>query len=259
MSNWNDAEVVKQQYATETNLNIRIAIHEKYSTNKMGFGNWIFSNYEISDGMKVLELGCGTGDMWKDKEAMIASCSKLVLSDFSAGMVKVSKETVGIHDNVEYQVIDIQDIPFGDETFDIVIANMMLYHVTDLDRAISEVRRVLKKGGKFYCATYGEHGITEYLTKLFSKYGIEDSINKNFTLQNGDEILGKFFSKVEKLEYVDSLRVTEVDDMVEYIYSLSCMMPLRNVPKQDIKNILLQHTSDGILNVTKEYGMFRAE
>lgn len=205
------------------------------------------------------ELGCGTGDMWKDKEAMIASCSKLVLSDFSAGMVKVSKETVGIHDNVEYQVIDIQDIPFGDETFDIVIANMMLYHVPDLDRAISEVRRVLKKGGKFYCATYGEHGITEYLTKLFSKYGIEDSINKNFTLQNGDEILGKFFSKVEKLEYVDSLRVTEVDDMVEYIYSLSCMMPLRNVPKQDIKNILLQHTSDGILNVPKEYGMFRAE
>ena len=205
------------------------------------------------------ELGCGTGDMWKDKEAMIASCSKLVISDFSAGMVKVSKETVGIHDNVEYQVIDIQDIPFGDETFDIVIANMMLYHVPDLHRALTEVRRVLKKGGKFYCATYGEHGITEYLTTLFSEYGVEDSINKNFTLQNGYEILGKVFSKVEKLEYVDSLRVTEVDDMVEYIYSLSCMMPLRDVPKQDIKNILLQHTSDGILNVPKEYGMFRAE
>lgn len=205
------------------------------------------------------ELGCGTGDMWKDKEAMIASCSKLVLSDFSAGMVKVSKETVGIHDNVEYQVIDIQDIPFGDETFDIVIANMMLYHVPDLDRAISEVRRVLKKGGKFYCATYGEHGITEYLTKLFSEYGVEDSINKNFTLQNGSEILGKVFSKVEKLEYVDSLQVREVDDMVEYIYSLSSMMPLRNVPKQDVKNMLLQHTSNGILHVPKEYGMFRAE
>lgn len=205
------------------------------------------------------ELGCGTGDMWKDKEAMIASCSKLVLSDFSAGMVKVSKETVGIHDNVEYQVIDIQDIPFGDETFDIVIANMMLYHVPDLHRALTEVRRVLKKGGKLYCATYGEHGITEYLTTLFSEYGVEDSINKNFTLQNGYEILGKVFSKVEKLEYVDSLQVREVDDMVEYIYSLSSMMPLRNVPKQDFKNMLLQHTSNGILHVPKEYGMFRAE
>lgn len=167
MSNWNDAEVVKQQYATETNLNIRIAIHEKYSTNKMGFGNWIFSNYEISDGMKVLELGCGTGDMWKDKEAMIASCSKLVLSDFSAGMVKVSKETVGIHDNVEYQVIDIQDIPFGDETFDIVIANMMLYHVPDLDRAISEVRRVLKRVENFTALPMENMGLRSILRSCF--------------------------------------------------------------------------------------------
>lgn len=58
---------------------------------------------------------------------------------------------------------------------------------------------------------------------------------------------------------MDSLQVREVDDMVEYIYSLSSMMPLRNVPKQDVKNMLLQHTSNGILHVPKEYGMFRAE
>lgn len=68
MSNLNHADIVKQQYATETNLNTRIAIHEKYSTNKVGFGNWIFSNYEISKGMTILELGCGTGDMWKGKK-----------------------------------------------------------------------------------------------------------------------------------------------------------------------------------------------
>ena len=74
---------------------------------------------------------------------------KLVLSDFSAGMVKVSKENCRHHDNVEYQVIDIQDIPFGDETFDIVIANMMLYHVPDLHRALTEVRRVLKRVENF--------------------------------------------------------------------------------------------------------------
>lgn len=258
MSNWNDAAVVKQQYATETNLNTRISIHEKYSTNKTGFGNWIFSNYDISAGMNVLELGCGTGDMWKGKESMIISCSKLVLSDFSAGMVRASKENVGIYDNVEYRIIDIQEIPYEDETFDIVIANMMLYHVPDLHKALSEVRRVLKKNGKFYCATYGEHGITEYLTKLFSEYGIEDSINKTFTLQNGERILRNFFSKVEKLEYADSLRVTEVDDMVEYIYSLTCMMPLKNVPKQEVKEILLRHTSNGVLTVPKEYGMFQA-
>ena len=258
MGNINDISVVKQQYATANNLKTRISIHEKYSTNKMGFGNWIISNYKIAKGMKVLELGCGTGDMWKNRASLISNCSKLILSDFSEGMVTVTKENVGNYDNIEYKVIDIQEIPYENETFDIVIANMMLYHVPDIYKGLTEVRRVLKKGGDFYCATYGEHGIIEYLSKLLAAYGVEDNINKNFTLQNGYEILSKSFSKVEKLEYVDSLAVTNIDDMVNYIYSLPSMTSLNNVPKHIIKTVLMQNLTNGILNVPKEYGMFIA-
>ena len=258
MSNINDTSVVKQQYATANNLNTRISIHDKYSTNKMGFGNWIISNYKTDKGMKVLELGCGTGDMWKNRETLIRDCSQLILSDFSEGMVETARENIGNHDNVKYRVLDIQDIPYENETFDIVIANMMLYHVPDIDKGLAEVRRVLKRGGHFYCATYGEHGIIEYLSNILSAYGVEDNINKNFTLQNGYEILSKMFSKVEKLEYIDSLAVTNVDDMVDYIYSLSSMTSLNEVPKQAIKEILMRHFTNGVLNVPKEYGMFVA-
>ncbi|MBD5454245.1 MAG: class I SAM-dependent methyltransferase [Lachnospiraceae bacterium] len=258
MDKINDISVVKQQYATANNLNTRISIHEKYSTNKMGFGNWIMSNYKIEEGMKVLELGCGTGNMWKNRESIISNCSKLILSDFSEGMVAVTKENVGNYDNIEYKVIDIQEIPYENETFDIVIANMMLYHVPDIHKGLTEVRRVLKKDGSFYCATYGEHGIIEYLSKLLAAYGVEDNINKNFTLQNGYEILSKSFSKVKKLEYVDSLAVTNIDDMVNYIYSLPSMTSLSNVPKHIIKTVLMQNLTNGILNVPKEYGMFIA-
>ena len=95
-----------------------------------------------------------------------------------------------------------------------------------------------------------------YLSKMLSAYGVEDNINKNFTLQNGYEILSKTFSRVEKLEYIDSLAVTNIDDMVEYIYSLSSMTSLDGVPKQVIKEILINNTTNGILNVPKEYGMF---
>ena len=84
------------------------------------------------------------------------------------------------------------------------------------------------------------------------------NINKNFTLQNGYEILSKTFSRVEKLDYIDSLAVTNIDDMVEYIYSLSSMTSLDGVPKQVIKEILINNTTNGILNVPKEYGMFVA-
>jgi len=110
--------------------------------------------------------------------------------------------------------------------------------------------------GVFYCATYGEHGIIGYLSKILSEYGVEDKINKNFTLQNGHKILTTTFSAIEKKEYIDSLAVTNIDDMVEYIYSLSSMTSLNSVPKQAIKDILIKNTTDGILNVPKEYGMF---
>lgn len=258
MSTINDTFIVKQQYETADNLSTRISIHDRYSTNKLGFGNWIVSNYKIDKGMKVLELGCGTGDIWKNREALIKTCSRLILSDFSEGMVDKTKINVGSYDNIEYRVLDIQNIPYEDGAFDAVIANMMLYHVPDIDRGLTEVRRVLKKGGSFYCATYGEHGIIEYLAQILAIYGVKDNTNKNFTLQNGYEILSKTFSKVEKLEYSDSLAVTNVDDMIDYIYSLSSMTSLNRVPKQHIKKILKQHMSNGILNVPKEYGMFVA-
>ena len=258
MSKINNLLNVKQQYATANNLYTRISIHDKYSTNKMGFGNWIVSNYKIDKGMKVLELGCGTGDMWKNRESLISHCSKLILSDFSEGMITTTKENVGNYDNIEYKVLDIQNIPYEDETFDIVIANMMLYHVPDIYKGLAEVRRVLKKGSCFYCATYGEHGITAYLSKILDTYDIEDNLNKNFTLQNGYNILSKSFSNIEKLEYIDSLAVTNIDDMVDYIYSLSSMTSLNNVPKHTIKTILMQNLTNGILNVPKEYGMFIA-
>ncbi|WP_022755688.1 transcriptional regulator [Butyrivibrio fibrisolvens] len=64
MGSSNDRDAVKAQYASSKSLDIRLNFHNMYSTNKMGFGPWLVSNYEIKEGMKVLELGTGTGSMW---------------------------------------------------------------------------------------------------------------------------------------------------------------------------------------------------
>lgn len=69
--------------------------------------------------MKVLELGCGTGDMWKNSQSLIKACSKLILSDFSEGMVATTKSNIGNYENTEYKVIDIQEIPYENETSDV--------------------------------------------------------------------------------------------------------------------------------------------
>ena len=252
----NDKESVEKQYQNSNNLNARISIHDKYSTNKQGFGNWIFDHYEIQDSMSVLELGCGTGSMWTGTDALVNKCSRLILSDFSDGMLAQTKETLREMEGIEYRVIDIQDIPYEDNTFDIVIANMMLYHVPDLQKGLQEVRRVLKADGTFYCATFGENGIMEYIYSLFEAYGVKTSMNYAFTLQNGTEKLSKVFADVQRDDYKDSLEVTDVDDMVDYVYSLTNMSALQNLPRTKILDVLESNMVNGILRVPKDYGMF---
>ena len=255
----NDGETVRRQYQTSEKLKTRISIHNKYSTNKQGFGNWIASHYQIREGVSLLELGCGTGEMWTGKQEIISRCVRFVLSDFSEGMLCKAKETLHDYNGIEYRIIDIQDIPFEDRSFDIVIANMMLYHVPDLAKGLREVSRILKDDGSFYCATYGENGMMTYINSLFRDYQVQNQVNRNFTLQNGEEELRPFFSDVKTALYKDSLEVTDVEDLVDYIFSLTGMTDLRRIPREKVRRVLENNMSNGILYVPKEYGMFIAK
>ncbi len=252
----NQKNTVQEQYRTSDNLSRRISIHEKYSTNKQGFGNWIFSHYDFGADSRILELGCGTGNMWKGRLPLQGEDLTLVLTDFSPNMVSDAKALLGEQDNVSYREVNIEDIPYADASFDRVIANMMLYHVPDLDRGLSEVGRVLSQDGCFYCATYGENGIMPFIAGLLKEYGVTDTTNKNFTLQNGGGILGRYFSDVQRFLYEDSLAVTDVEDLLDYVYSLTNMSFIAQVERNVLKEVLEKEMSDGVLIVPKEYGMF---
>lgn len=256
MSDIANTEFLKKQYENKDNLGTRISIHDKYSTNKQGFGNWIISNYEIENGATVLELGCGTGSMWKNYMDLISKCEEIILTDFSKGMLESAKSNLENNNKITFKAVDIQDILYEDGTFDIVIANMMLYHVPDIHKGLSEVRRVLKPHGKFYCATFGENGIITYVADLLKEFNVSSEMNKVFTLQNGKDMLKQYFNNVKRLEYEDSLKVTVIDDLIDYVYSLSSMTDIANVERESMKKIFEQNMVDGVLEIPKEYGMF---
>ncbi|MBR6185859.1 MAG: class I SAM-dependent methyltransferase [Clostridia bacterium] len=258
MGEWNGQTAVKAQYQNADKLSTRISIHSLYSTNKTGFGNWIFSHYRLAEGARVLELGCGTGEMWRGREETIRKCAQFVLSDFSSGMLSKARETLSGVGGVAFEEIDIQDIPYPDDSFDAVIANMMLYHVPDIEKGLRQVRRVLRPGGAFYCATYGENGVTKYLCDLFRAYGVENRMNTCFTLQNGESILLRHFDTAEKLMYPDSLIVTNLDDMADYILSLTGMADFSSLPRETILHVLRRSAVNGALHIPKEYGLFIA-
>lgn len=247
---------IERQYQTAQNLNTRISIHEKYSTNRQPFGDWLTSHYKFQPGSRILELGCGTGDLWKGKLALLGGCCHLTLTDFSPGMLESARKNLPDSDLVTFKVVDIQDIPYEEDAFDMVIANMMLYHVPDLHRGLSEVRRVLKPGGVFSCATYGEHGILEFVNETLKAYQIRGSIGKTFTLQNGAASLRAHFSEVERLTRKDSLAVTHIPDFVDYVRSMSSLSGLDRADAALLLQAFEARAVDGILHIPKEYGMF---
>lgn len=246
---------IKKQYQTSQNLNTRISIHDKYSTNCQPFGNWIVSHYTISPGDQILELGCGTGSMWRESLHLLIGNAMLTLTDFSEGMLETAKRNV-TSENVRFQQVDIQNIPYPDASFDVVIANMMLYHVPDLHKGLAEVRRVLKPGGFFYCATYGIHGIMEYIMGLLKDMGVSGQIGTTFTLQNGADSLSLHFESVQRLDREDGLAITDIGDFADYIYSLSSLTNIANVSREVLLSVLESRIENGILYVPKEYGMF---
>ena len=193
--------------------------------------------------------------MWTEHLSLLDG-SHLILTDFSQGMLESAKSNLSGCRNITYQVVDIQQIPYPDDSFDIVIANMMLYHVPDLHKGLSEVRRVLKPGGKFCCATYGEHGIVEFVAKLLEEQNVKGCIGTTFTLQNGGASLQKHFDSVQRWDYEDSLAVTKIDNFIGYIYSLSSLSGIASVPQDVLSSALETRTENGVLYVPKEYGMF---
>lgn len=254
----NDSAAVKEQYKTSKGLNTRISLHEKYSTNKQGYGNWLVSNYDIFAGMKVLELGCGTGSLWMGRDDILDEFGSLVLTDLSEGMIKTARENIGNRDNIAYRVADIQELPFEDKAFDMVIANSMLYHVPDLPKGINEVRRVLKDDGVFCCATLGENNFIEELAEWFKLSGESFKPNHNFTMQNGGEKLKTAFAEAEARIYKDSLHITDIDDLVDYLTSMTSLKVLSEFPVEKLKAIITEHAVNGVVDLPKEYGMFIA-
>lgn len=240
----------------EEKVSKRRNLHLKYSVNPKGFENWIQERIDIHDGYRILELGCSTGALWYEHKDRIKNGTKLYLTDFSENILDCCKKSFEKRDDIILDKVDIQNIPYEDKSFDIVIANMMLYHVRNINQALKEVRRVLKADGKFYCTTYGEHGTSEFLAKVLMSLGVDNNLNKRFTLQNGLETLKEYFSNITQEKYEDSLAITNVDDFVDYIYTFSTMTNLQPEDYFEVKRILEARQVDGVLKVPKEYGMF---
>ena len=256
----NEETNIIEQYKNAKNLNDRIRLHEKYSTNKQGWFNWLFEKIDFSKVNRLLELGCGNGKLWQENKIDLRN-REIFLSDISEGMVEEVRNKLGSDFNCI--VADAEKIPFKDAYFDSIIANHVLFYLNDLNQGLKEISRVLKPNGVLYCSTYGKSHMKE-ITNIVQSFDSRINLSNHslydvFGLENGEDILKKYFTSVQRMDYQDSLEITESKPLIDYIMSChgnqnEILGPKLNEFKEYIEEILKK---DGKIVVTKEAGLFK--
>ena len=250
----------ESQYANSSNLSKRINLHERFSTNKYDFKRWVFDQIYTSESKNISELGAAQGDLWLQNKDRIPESWHITLSDFSEGMMDEAKTNLAeLGNQFDFRVFDAQMIPFEEESFDIVIANHMLYHVPDIPKALVEIKRVLTPDGYLFAATNGISHMQELfnLIRIFKPdFG---RAGQSFTLENGRDFLKDHFENLKIIPYENSLIVTELEPLIDYFRSSISFYEFNQKEIQQIEEkISYEFRSNGKIEITIDVGLFIA-
>lgn len=263
-------DVLRRQYATDENLRTRQKIHEQYTIPRTNFIEWVLSCVQWRGDERVLDVGAGPGSYFAP---LMKAHPRLqyVGVDLMASMLAQHGG------NGQLAQGDVNHLPFPDASFDVVMANHMLYHSPDIPASIAELARVLKPTGVLMAATNSANTMPELQVMmrraivLLSKQGAArvrppTVPSESFSLENGTRLLSKAFYFVARYDLPSALVFSDVEPIMQYLESTrdlresqlpddvvwdDAMMIIRQQVNQLIKHL-------GELSVQKQTGVLIA-
>jgi SAM-dependent methyltransferase len=154
----NDSTTVAREYATEERFLARRLTTWAHLLGRRVEDAMTEALAEASP-RRVLEVGSGTGDLSvRVRETLGVD---YVATDLSARMAALTGQR-----GIAAAIADIQQLPFGDASFDAVLANRVLYHLPDLNRGLREIARALRPRGRLVVVTYGREHLSEFFALI---------------------------------------------------------------------------------------------
>ena len=200
-----DPGLVASQYATEAPLEARRSIYT--AVEGPDAREVAFDAVAEAAPARVLEVGGGPGELSERIARELGAV--VVMVDISPRMVELARAR-----GVDARIGDVQDLPFAEGEFDCAVAAWMLYHVPDLDRALTELCRVLRSGGRLVAVTNGRDHMHE-LRRLAGEWAWES----RFRREEAVEVLERHFPRVERRD-VDAWVTVDPDGVQSWVESL---------------------------------------
>ena len=126
----------------------------------------------VRKGQKVLDLAGGTGDLTAKFSQLVGDDGLVVLADINESMLKVGRDKLrdkGLFKNIEYVQANAEELPFADNYFDCITISFGLRNVTDKDKALRSMWRVLKPGGRLLILEFSKPQY-QILNKAYDLY-----------------------------------------------------------------------------------------
>lgn len=253
---------LRNQYQNASNVSARINLHKLYSKNGQGWFPWLYQQCNLLSDLRILELGCGDGTLWTSNSTLLPPDISILLSDISTGMLNDARRNIGADDTrFTFQTLDCHTLPFADGSFDLVVANHLLFYCDDIPEVCRQVSRVLKPSGQFICSTYGKSHMQEIgqLVQRFDEHITlsNDNLPQRFGRENGGDLLAQHFSNVQWASYEDALYVTEPESLISYVLSCHGNQNQYLLSRyKDFSAYVDKYTKNGF-HITKDAGIFR--
>ena len=214
-----DPDLVRREYADESRLEARRAAYATASGPNAA--ELVFHAVREVSPRRVLEVGCGPGELAARVHDELGA--RVVAVDVSPRMVELARAR-----GVDAVVGDVQELPFGDGAFDCAVAAWMLYHVADVDRALRELARVLRPGGRLIAVTnYSDH-----LHELKQHVGAAPVV-WNFSGEAAEPLLRTHFADVRTVDASGTVTFADDDALVAYVRASRQLLGERDVPSLD--------------------------
>jgi len=228
-----EKSTLAEQYATEQNLRIRIETHRLYTVGPP-LEPAVDKVLNLQPQESLLDIGTGPGD-FPQRLRRAGHTGRLVGVDASPGMIAKAKSAAL---NIEFLQADAQSLPFPDESFDVVTARHMLYHVPDIPRALREAHRLLRPGGRFLAITNIHDNFGDYRKALHEAtallYGSQAAdamrvlipATDIFNEKNGPSLVENVFGNVQSTFVEAALRFETAEPALRYFDSTRTMKGL---------------------------------
>ena len=152
-------------------------VYDKYDlmNDFMSFGvhriwkNKVIKMMNPTNNQSLIDVACGTGDIGKLYSIATENNSNILSVDPNINMINKAKSRLATFSNIKFKVCSAEHLDIKDETFDFYTISFGLRNTSNLEKAISEAFRVLKKGGRFICLEFSKIN-NEHLNLIYKNY-----------------------------------------------------------------------------------------